>query len=51
MTGKAKYKKFPSLQSLMHLELNFDTINLIDECKTYECSYLLFLIPFSFLLG
>ena len=49
--GLAKYKKRPTVRDLQLLELNFDTIGLVDQCETYKCTFLLFLLPLCFLLA
>lgn len=35
----------------MVLELNFHAINLVVEYQTYDCPFLIFLIPFAYLLA
>ena len=47
----AKYSFSPNIRDMSSLELNFNVINLVQECQTFKCDILIFLIPFSLLLA
>lgn len=38
-------------KQMMIMEICLDTIDLVERCETYECPYLLFHIPFLYLLA